>query len=84
MQYRLFGSYNCKLFGLREHRSLVREQFEVNSDQQGRFYDSEDATRRMCMAALNSERCSLKIKIYACPDLGEKCVVDVDFGERDV
>ena len=32
--------YNCKLFGLRgedEHRSLVREQFEVNSDQQGRF-----------------------------------------------
>ena len=32
--------YNCKLFGLRgedEHRSLVREQFEVNSQQQGRF-----------------------------------------------
>ena len=32
--------YNCKLFGLRgedEHRSLVCEQFEVNSDQQGRF-----------------------------------------------
>ena len=32
--------YNYKLFGLRggdEHRSLVREQFEVNSDQQGRF-----------------------------------------------
>ena len=32
--------YNCKLFGLRggdEHRSLVREQFEVSFDQQGRF-----------------------------------------------
>ena len=32
--------YNCKLFGLRggdEHRNLMREQFEVNCDKQGRF-----------------------------------------------
>ena len=38
MQYRLL--VQSKLFGLRgedEHRSLVREQFEFNSDQQGWF-----------------------------------------------
>ena len=73
--------YNCKLFGLRggdKHRSLVREQFEVSFDQQGRFLRFRGRNSKNVQGSIKQRKVQFKdLKIYARPDLGERCVVDV-------
>ncbi len=73
--------YNCKLFGLRggdEHRSLVREQFEIDYDQQGRFLRFKGRNSKNVQGGIKQRKVRFKdLKIYARQDLGERCIVDV-------
>ena len=80
LTYAIFW-YNCKLFGLRggdEHRSLVREQFEIDSDAQGRFVRFKGRNSKNVQGGIKQRKVQFKdLKIYARPELGERCVVDV-------
>ena len=73
--------YNCKLFGLRggdEHRNLMREQLEVDHDKQGRFLRFKGRNSKNVQGGLKHRKVEFKdLKIYARPELGERCVVDL-------
>ncbi len=73
--------YNCKLFGLRggdEHRQLQREQFEIGSDGVGRFVRFMGRSCKNVQGGLKQRKVQTKdLRIYARPDLEERCVVDM-------
>ena len=77
-KYRLLVLQLFDLRGGGEHRSLVREQFEVSFDQQGRFLRFREHNSKNMQGGIKQRKVQFKdLKIYARPDLGERCVVDV-------
>lgn len=73
--------YNCKLFGLRggdEHRQLCRDQFTVDNDAVGRYLRFMGRSSKNVKGGLRQKDVAVKdLKIYAQPQLGERCIVDV-------
>ena len=73
--------FSGKLFSLRggdEHRNLMREQLEVDHDKQGRFLRFKGRSSKNVQGGLKHRKVEFKdLKIYARPELGERCVVDL-------
>ena len=73
--------YNCKCFGLRggdEHRELVREQYSIGYDGVGRYLRFMGRSSKNVQGGLKQRAIKPKdLKIYAKPELGERCVVDI-------
>ncbi len=72
--------YSCKMFGLRaadEHRSLEAEQFTIGSDHLGKYLHFNGRSCKNWQGGLKHRRVEAKdLKIYAKPELRERCVVD--------
>ena len=73
--------YNCKCFGLRggdEHRQLTTEQYSIEHDDVGRHLRFVGRTCKNVHGGLRQRNIKVKdLKIYANPDLKERCVVDI-------
>ena len=73
--------YNCKLFGLRggdEHRELCSQQFVVDYNAAGRYVRFMGRSSKNVKGGLRQKDVTVKdLKIYAQPQLGDRCMVDV-------
>ncbi len=72
--------YSCKMFGLRaadEHRSLVAQQFAIETDHLGKYLHFKGRLWKNWQGGLKHRRVDAKdLTIYAKPELGERCAVD--------
>ncbi len=74
--------YNCKLFGLRggdEHRSLVREQFQIGTDDADvQFLNFIGRSSKNVQGGLKQRKVATKnLKIFAKSTQGDRCIVAI-------
>ena len=73
--------YSSKMFGLRaadEHRELEVSQFSIATDENGKFIRFLGRTCKNWQGGLHQRNIKPKdLKIYAKPELGERCAVSI-------